>query len=570
MPSGDIDNASRFDALIPPWLFAIRGRFLRYGVAVLLPVAAAVPLLVLVDGDELRLGPVLIIAVIAAAALAGSGPAAAAGLVTLILYWRDGVAPTGSFALPDTPSRVALTGMAVLVGGLPLLTRRIERTVEDVRRLDAERVEVARREADARRAAEAAAAQSQAVTALASAVAGQSSPKDIATAALEHLRFPGPLTEASIALVIGDHLEILASHGTAPAVVAALEAVDVNRSNWLQHVLAGQAAIIDDRAAFALAHPDAQVLRLFPSRSWAVIPFRYQQTIGLLSVHFANPEPLSTYTDYFGVVAAVLAAALERSRAEAAHLEQVEASLAERDRIARTLSTTLLPPTLPTLPGFEAAGWIVPAHGAEIAGDFYDLFAVGDGEWVAVLGDVCGKGAEAAAVAALARYAARATALIDPDPLSIASVAHRALQQDSSPLFCTMAVVRYHRPTGTIGVALAGHPQLRRITPTGVERVGRYGSALGISGGAGVNLTTHPFGDGDILLLFSDGLVERARDFDEDDLDDALARLAPSTAAGLAVDLRNLAAGLRLDRPDDITILAIEAVPVAEERSDPS
>ena len=84
------------------------------------------------------------------------------------------------------------------------------------------------------------------------------------------------------------------------------------------------------------------------------------------------------------------------------HLSRLEQAFAERDRIARTLSTTLLPPRLPAPDGFTAAGWVLPAHAGEVAGDFYDLFTVAGGDWIGVLGDVCGKGAEAAAVTSLA------------------------------------------------------------------------------------------------------------------------------------------------------------------------
>jgi sigma-B regulation protein RsbU (phosphoserine phosphatase) len=381
--------------------------------------------------------------------------------------------------------------------------------------------------------------------------------------ALDHLGFAEAPTSSSIAVVVDGHLELLASRGAPPEVVAALEAVDLARSGWLADVLAGSPAIIDDRADFEARHPGAQVLRLFASGSWAVVPFRYEHTVGLLSVHFARPRPLSRDADHLAVVAAILAAALERARAQAAHLLEVETSLAERDRIARTLSTTLLPPRLPQLPGFTAAGWVIPANDSEVAGDFYDLFAVGDGEWVAILGDVCGKGAEAAAVAALARYAARTVALIDPDPSAIAAVADQALREDSSPLFCTMAIVRYIRAEGAIAVALAGHPPVRCLTASGVRRVGRHGTALGIKGGKSAETVRTPFGPGDTVLLYTDGLTERSRSFDDDALDEDLDGVPDRTAGALVDHVRAVVNDLPADRPDDVAVLAI----TADERS---
>ena len=83
----------------------------------------------------------------------------------------------------------------------------------------------------------------------------------------------------------------------------------------------------------------------------------------------------------------------------------------ERAQIARTLQDSLLPPQLPTIPGVEvAARYVAAGEGIEVGGDFYDLFDLGTGDWSVVMGDVCGKGADAAALTALARYTLRATA----------------------------------------------------------------------------------------------------------------------------------------------------------------
>ena len=85
---------------------------------------------------------------------------------------------------------------------------------------------------------------------------------------------------------------------------------------------------------------------------------------------------------------------------------------AERDHVARTLQSSLLPSELPDIPGAEiAARYLAAGDGNEVGGDFYDCFATGAGDWALVIGDVCGKGAEAAALTALARYTLRAAAL---------------------------------------------------------------------------------------------------------------------------------------------------------------
>ena len=88
----------------------------------------------------------------------------------------------------------------------------------------------------------------------------------------------------------------------------------------------------------------------------------------------------------------------------------------ERAKVARTLQRSLLPPALPHVPGVQlAARYHAAGEGNEVGGDFYDCFPTGDGAWALVIGDVCGKGAEAAAVTALARYTVRASATLHSD-----------------------------------------------------------------------------------------------------------------------------------------------------------
>lgn len=88
----------------------------------------------------------------------------------------------------------------------------------------------------------------------------------------------------------------------------------------------------------------------------------------------------------------------------------------DAERLARTLQRTLLPPALPPVPGLDAAAAYHTASMDEVGGDFYDLFPLDDGRWAFFLGDVCGKGADAAALTSLTRYTLRAAAIYDPDP----------------------------------------------------------------------------------------------------------------------------------------------------------
>ena len=110
--------------------------------------------------------------------------------------------------------------------------------------------------------------------------------------------------------------------------------------------------------------------------------------------------------------------------------------------IARALQTSLLPPHLPDIPGASLAAAYHPARqGLEVGGDFYDVFSTAEGQWYLVIGDVCGKGAEAAAVTALARYTLRTAAARRRSPAAILRwVGDAMLHQDAAGgRFCTIA-----------------------------------------------------------------------------------------------------------------------------------
>ncbi len=113
----------------------------------------------------------------------------------------------------------------------------------------------------------------------------------------------------------------------------------------------------------------------------------------------------------------------------------------ERAYIARTLQRSLLPAELPEIPGIEAAARFRPiGEGNEVGGDFYDLFESGDRGWTVVMGDVCGKGPDAAAVTALARYTLRAAAMRERLPSRSLRLLNEALlRQRDDRRFCTVA-----------------------------------------------------------------------------------------------------------------------------------
>jgi serine phosphatase RsbU (regulator of sigma subunit) len=193
------------------------------------------------------------------------------------------------------------------------------------------------------------------------------------------------------------------------------------------------------------------------------------------------------------------------------------AQLYERERtIAQTLQRSLRPGGLPDVPGLSAAVRFRPAgESVELGGDFYDLFEAGGGAYAALIGDVQGKGPDAAAVTALARHTLRAGAVYEQRPSGVLTLLHKALRdQRSDGRFCTVAHAHLRIGSGRLHVELAcgGHPLPLVVHSDGrVEPVGRLGTLLGTDIEPQLHDVTVELHDGDVLLLYTDGVTEVRR-----------------------------------------------------------
>jgi serine phosphatase RsbU (regulator of sigma subunit)/PAS domain-containing protein len=241
----------------------------------------------------------------------------------------------------------------------------------------------------------------------------------------------------------------------------------------------------------------------------------------------------------------------------------------QRSAIARTLQQSLLPPALPEIPGVEAAAlYRAAGEGTDVGGDFYDLFSVAEGEWIAVIGDVCGKGAEAAAVTALARYTIRTAAVRRRSPAAILRWLNDAMvRQELDGRFCTITCVHLNTSRLDIGVTVAcgGHPPaLLRRQAGAVEAVGTPGTLLGLVPDPQLEDRRAVLAPGDALVLFTDGITEaRApeRVIEPEALHDALAAIPPGSAQRIVEQLAALAVGKEGTPPrDDIAVLALRAL----------
>ena len=190
---------------------------------------------------------------------------------------------------------------------------------------------------------------------------------------------------------------------------------------------------------------------------------------------------------------------------------RAEESEARARVLAETLQRSFLPPDLVPVPGLDLGGAYRPAgDGSEVGGDFYDVFRTGRETWGIVLGDVCGKGASAAVVTALARYTVRAEAL----PAEVGAeelVLHRALLTYYPDTFCTALYLLLDQvPEGhRLTMATGGHPlPLCRRADGTIEALGRPGSFLGMEEAASISEFTAVLSPGDMVVLYTDGVTE--------------------------------------------------------------
>ena len=211
--------------------------------------------------------------------------------------------------------------------------------------------------------------------------------------------------------------------------------------------------------------------------------------------------------------------------------------------LARILQETLLPPTLPEIPGLEVAARYHPAGtGVEVVGDFYDVFQSGREAWNIVVGDVMGKGINAAKVTALAHYTLRAAAMRGDSPSAGLATLNRALLEQASavePRFLTALLLTFTPGPHSVRLAMctAGHepPLLRRADGTAefVELRGTLLGALPEPELEDVDLVLHT---GEQLVLYTDGVID-ARRGRERFGDERLRALVAASPAGTAAEL---------------------------------
>jgi serine phosphatase RsbU (regulator of sigma subunit) len=280
--------------------------------------------------------------------------------------------------------------------------------------------------------------------------------------------------------------------------------------------------------------------------------------LGGIAVTFAESRTFSP--EELGLMVALArqgAQALDRARL-----------FAERDRVARTLQRGLLPPELAEIPGVQIVPSYKPAGAlAEVGGDFYDAFQTADGEWALLIGDVCGKGPEAAATTGFIRNSVRAIAGYERRPSQVLRRASDLLLSAWEGVgFSTICYLRVKQNRTGLRLTLSsgGHPLPYLLRPgLDVLPVGKPGHILGVFDGPLLYDAAVDLAPGDALLLYTDGLID-PRSWGADAAEEKLASFLQGLRGASAEEIIDGVRGLFEDAElqDDVALLAIRVDPV--------
>jgi PAS domain S-box-containing protein len=265
-------------------------------------------------------------------------------------------------------------------------------------------------------------------------------------------------------------------------------------------------------------------------------------------------------------------ASLLQLAADRAAMAIQRARLFEREHdIAQRLQRSLLPERLPLLPGISLSACYLPGGaGTQVGGDWYDAIPLPGGRLALVIGDVAGRGIEAASTMGQLRSALRAYALEQVDPGAIAQRLNAFVHSLNWETMVTLLLVVVDPATSTIRYANAGHPPPLVMSPDGTTRYLEGGRSVPLGA---VEAPTFEEAEEDLepgatLLLYTDGLVE----LPGERLDEGFARLAAAAAGASGADLERLCQGVIGDvlgaggSDDDATLLALRSVSAGDDR----
>ena len=296
------------------------------------------------------------------------------------------------------------------------------------------------------------------------------------------------------------------------------------------------------------------LLRSVGMRSVVLVPMTLgSRTLGAMTLVSAESGRVLDQTDVATAeqLASRAAVAIENSRL-----------YSERSRIAHTLQQSLVPDQLPEIPGFELASAYLPAVAdTEAGGDFYDVWQVG-GAWMITIGDVTGKGVEAAALTAVVRHTMRATSDFVASPAELLTRLDRALKKNGALSVCTALCL--HVAGDRVTIAAGGHPLPLCLTAEGVHPLGNHGPLLGALDDVQWHESTVRLAPGSTLLLYTDGVTDAVGEngdrYGAERLANTLGELRDGSAAAIVEGLIDALSSFQVgSSADDVAVLALRS-----------
>ncbi len=255
--------------------------------------------------------------------------------------------------------------------------------------------------------------------------------------------------------------------------------------------------------------------------------------------------------------------------ADRAALAIDNASIAEQRDVTAIMQRTLLPDALPEIPGMRFSAKYLPAGaGIKVGGDWYDVFQLSSGRLAVVIGDVVGRGVLAASVMSEIRTALRAYMAQGHELTKVVAMLNDLLISMGRNRGATLSILELDPEAEELEAVTAGHLPPLLIEPDGRTRLleQRHGLAVGVRSGNAYEAFRHGFPTGSVLLLYTDGLIERR----DESIDEGLARL--QVAASAAAQRTDSSFADRVYRAlldatpleDDVALLAIESLPLGD------
>jgi sigma-B regulation protein RsbU (phosphoserine phosphatase) len=375
---------------------------------------------------------------------------------------------------------------------------------------------------------------------------------------------------ASVTIVDEERIWFKASVG--------IDAAEIPRSPGLcaSAILESEPYLIADCLADPRTEANPLVHGEFGVRFYAAAPITTADGHRLGTINVIDTQPRATTEQEMHTLRELAAIVMDELELRLSAMREVqqeqhlrEQAFREQDRaeeLARTLQRTLSPPRLPEIRGLEVAAHYEPFAAEQVGGDFYDLFPLGPHRTGFFLGDVCGKGPEAAGVTSLARYTIRTAALLCDGPESTLANLNAALlmeRQGGTMQLCTAVYGEIDSAAEVAHVTLgvAGHPSPLIVRADGsVETTGGHGTILGVFSDARFETYAVDLHPGDAVVIYSDGMLDieiGGRRVDEEDVEKLLAGAPGASARALVDRLREELSGHDRRLRDDVAIMAL-------------